>query len=106
VATVFVTSTPTISSVDPDTVISQMRKVSVDDFFAHGAKCEDGRLVHDMYLMRIKPEESKQRWDPTNISRPRPATMPFARWPRAAAPIWRNRLSATSFCRTDRIENG
>jgi branched-chain amino acid transport system substrate-binding protein len=52
-------------SVDPETVIAQMRKVPVDDFFAHGGKVrEDGRMVHDMYLMRIKkPEESKQKWD-------------------------------------------
>jgi branched-chain amino acid transport system substrate-binding protein len=53
------------NSVDPETVIAQMRKVPVDDFFAHGGKVrEDGRMVHDMYLMRIKkPEESKQKWD-------------------------------------------
>ena len=52
-------------SVDPETVIAQMRKTPVDDFFAHGGKVrEDGRMVHDMYLMRIKkPEESKQKWD-------------------------------------------
>ena len=53
------------NSVDPETVIAQMRKVPVDDFFAHGGKVrEDGRMVHDIYLMRIKkPEESKQKWD-------------------------------------------
>jgi branched-chain amino acid transport system substrate-binding protein len=53
------------NSVDPGTVIAQMRKVPVDDFFAHGGKVrEDGRMVHDVYLMRIKkPEESKQKWD-------------------------------------------
>ena len=52
-------------SVDPETVIAQMRKTPVDDFFAHGGKVrEDGRVVHDMYLMRIKkPEEPKQKWD-------------------------------------------
>ncbi len=53
------------NSVDPETVIAQMRKMPVHDFFAHGGKVrEDGRMVHDMYLMRIKkPEESKQKWD-------------------------------------------
>jgi branched-chain amino acid transport system substrate-binding protein len=53
------------NSVDPETVIAQMRKTPVDDFFAHGGKVrEDGRMVHDMYMMRIKkPEESKQKWD-------------------------------------------
>jgi len=53
------------NSVDPEIVIAQMRKTPVDDFFAQGGKVrEDGRMVHDMYLMRIKkPEESKQKWD-------------------------------------------
>jgi branched-chain amino acid transport system substrate-binding protein len=53
------------NSVDPETVIAQMRKTPVNDFFAQGGKVrEDGRMVHDMYLMRIKkPEESKQKWD-------------------------------------------
>jgi branched-chain amino acid transport system substrate-binding protein len=53
------------NSTDPETVIAQMRKMPVDDFFAQGGKVrEDGRMVHDMYLMRIKkPEESKGKWD-------------------------------------------
>ena len=54
------------NSVDSETVIAQMRKTPVNDFFAQGGVVrEDGRMVHDMYLMRIKkPEESKQKWDP------------------------------------------
>jgi branched-chain amino acid transport system substrate-binding protein len=53
------------NSVDPETVIAQMRKTPVNDFFAQGGEVRaDGRMVHDMYLMRIKkPEESKQKWD-------------------------------------------
>ena len=53
------------NSVDPETVIAQMRKTPVNDFFAQNGKVrEDGRMVHDMYLMRIKkPEESKSKWD-------------------------------------------
>ncbi|MDB5655059.1 MAG: transporter permease [Tardiphaga sp.] len=53
------------NSVDPEIVIAQMRKMPVEDFFSQGGKVrEDGRMVHDMYLMRIKkPEESKQKWD-------------------------------------------
>jgi branched-chain amino acid transport system substrate-binding protein len=52
-------------SVDSETVIAEMRKTPVNDFFAENGKVrEDGRMVHDMYLMRIKkPEESKQKWD-------------------------------------------
>jgi branched-chain amino acid transport system substrate-binding protein len=53
------------NSVDAETVITQMRKTPVNDFFAQGGEVrEDGRMVHDMYLMRIKkPEESKSKWD-------------------------------------------
>ncbi len=53
------------NSVDAETVIAQMRKTPVNDFFAQGGEVrEDGRMVHDMYLMRIKkPEESKSKWD-------------------------------------------
>jgi branched-chain amino acid transport system substrate-binding protein len=53
------------NSVDPETLIAQMRKTPVDDFFAPGGKVRgDGRMVHEKYLMRItKPEESKQKWD-------------------------------------------
>jgi len=53
------------NSTDTATVIDWMREHPVDDFFAHGGKVrEDGRMVHDMYLMRIKkPEESKSKWD-------------------------------------------
>ena len=48
-----------------------MRKVPVDDFFAHGGKVrEDGSMAHDMYLMRIKkPEESKAEMGSLRISR-------------------------------------
>ena len=53
------------NSTDTATVLAWMREHPVDDFFAHGGKIrEDGRMVHDMYLMRIKkPEESKSKWD-------------------------------------------
>jgi len=52
-------------SADAEMVIAEMRKTPVEDFFAQGGKVrEDGRMVHDMYLMRIKkPEESKGKWD-------------------------------------------
>jgi branched-chain amino acid transport system substrate-binding protein len=53
------------NSTDTATVLGWMRANPVDDFFAHGGKIRaDGRMVHDMYLMRIKkPEESKSTWD-------------------------------------------
>ena len=46
-------------------VVAKMRALPIDDFFAHNAKLrQDGRMVHDMYLMQVKtPAESKGAWD-------------------------------------------
>ena len=46
-------------------VVAKMRALPIDDFFAHNGKLrEDGRMVHDMYLMQVKtPAESKSEWD-------------------------------------------
>jgi branched-chain amino acid transport system substrate-binding protein len=46
-------------------VVRKMKDTPVDDFFARGGKIrEDGRMVHDMYLVQVKtPQESKYPWD-------------------------------------------
>jgi branched-chain amino acid transport system substrate-binding protein len=46
-----------------------MKATPVNDFFAHGGKIrEDGRMVHDMYLVQLKsPAESKSDWDIYNV---------------------------------------
>lgn len=50
---------------DADAVMAKMRDLPIDDFFAKGGRIrEDGRMVHDMYLMEVKtPTESKGPWD-------------------------------------------
>src|SRR5262245_14791517 len=50
---------------DAKVVAVKMRQLRVDDFFAKGGELRaDGRLVHDMYLVQVKPpEESRQPWD-------------------------------------------
>jgi branched-chain amino acid transport system substrate-binding protein len=47
------------------TVIAKMKATPVNDFFAHNGHIrEDGRMVHDMYLVQVKtPAESKGEWD-------------------------------------------
>ena len=52
-------------TVDAKPVMAKMREMPVNDFFATGGKLrEDGRMVHDMYLMRFKmPAESLGKWD-------------------------------------------
>jgi branched-chain amino acid transport system substrate-binding protein len=50
---------------DADAVMKKMREMPINDFFAKGGKIrEDGRMVHDMYLVQVKkPSESKKPWD-------------------------------------------
>ena len=46
-------------------VMAKMRELPVNDMFTKGGVLrEDGRMVHDMYLMQVKePGESKGEWD-------------------------------------------
>ena len=50
---------------DADKVLAQLRKSKVNDIFAKGGYIrDDGRMVHDMYLMQVKtPAESTEPWD-------------------------------------------
>lgn len=50
---------------DADTVMKWMKSNKINDFFAQGGYVrEDGRMIHDMYLMQVKtPAESKAPWD-------------------------------------------
>jgi branched-chain amino acid transport system substrate-binding protein len=50
---------------DADKVLAQMKKTKVNDIFAKGGFIrDDGRMVHDMYLMQVKsPKESTEPWD-------------------------------------------
>ena len=44
------------------------------DFFAKGRVREDGRMMHDMYLVEVKtPSESKAKWDYYKVLRRIPA---------------------------------
>jgi branched-chain amino acid transport system substrate-binding protein len=47
------------------TVIAQMKTMPINDFFAkNGYIREDGRMIHDMYLVQVKSQaESKSEWD-------------------------------------------
>jgi branched-chain amino acid transport system substrate-binding protein len=58
-----------VNSDDADKVLAQMRKTKINDVFAKGGTIrEDGRMVHDMYLMQVKtPEQSTEPWDYYNV---------------------------------------
>ena len=52
-------------TIETGPVMAKMRELPVEDFFAgHGVLRPDGRMVHDMYVMRVKaPAESSGEWD-------------------------------------------
>jgi branched-chain amino acid transport system substrate-binding protein len=60
-------------------VMAKMRELPVNDFFAKNGKLrEDGRMVHDMYLVQVKaPEESKYPWDYFKILKTIPGEQAF-----------------------------
>jgi branched-chain amino acid transport system substrate-binding protein len=50
---------------DPAKVMAKMRELPIEDAFVHGGRLrEDGRVIRDMYLARVKkPSESREPWD-------------------------------------------
>jgi branched-chain amino acid transport system substrate-binding protein len=64
-----------VNSDDTQKVMAQMKKTKINDFFAkNGYIRDDGRMVHDFYLMQVKkPEESKYPWDYYNVRQVIPA---------------------------------
>jgi branched-chain amino acid transport system substrate-binding protein len=54
---------------DADKVLAHMKKTKINDIFAKGGFIrEDGRMVHDMYLMQVKaPDKSNEPWDYYNV---------------------------------------
>ena len=61
------------------TVRAEMAKHKVNDMFAKGGYIrEDGRMVHDMYLAKVKtPAQSKNEWDLYEIIRTIPGDEAF-----------------------------
>ena len=64
---------------DADTVMKWLRANKHSDMFGKNMVLrEDGRLVHDMYLLQVKkPEESKAPWDYYNVRATIPAAEAF-----------------------------
>ena len=58
-----------INSDDGDKVLAQMKSTKINDIFAKGGYIrDDGRMVHDMYLMQVKsPDKSTEPWDYYNV---------------------------------------
>ncbi len=65
----FLAAVKATGSDDTDKVLAQMKKTKVNDIFTKGGFIrEDGRMVHDMYLMQVKtPDKSVEPWDYYNV---------------------------------------
>ena len=64
-ALTYLNAVKAIGTDDADKVMAQLKKTKINDIFAKGGYVrEDGRMVHDMYLMQVKtPAESTEPWD-------------------------------------------
>jgi branched-chain amino acid transport system substrate-binding protein len=64
---------------DTQKVMAQMKRTPINDFFAKNGRIrDDGRMVHDMYLLQVKkPAESKSPWDYYHVRAVIPAAEAF-----------------------------
>ena len=74
---------------DADTVMKWMKSNKINDFFAtNGYVREDGRMVHDMFLMQVKtPAESKAPWDYYKIIETLPGDKVYASLAESTCPL-------------------
>jgi len=70
-------------------VMAKMRELPVNDAFAkHGVLREDGRMVHDMYLVQAKkPNESSNSWDLVRLVQTIPGGQAFRPLNESACPL-------------------
>ena len=74
---------------ETDAVLAKMRELPIDDFFAqNGYIREDQRMVHDMFLFRVKtPGESTGEWDLYELLRVIPGDEAFRPIAESACPL-------------------
>ena len=74
---------------DTAAVAAKMRALPVHDFYADDAKLRaDGRLVHDMYLVKVKkPAESRGPWDYEEVLQTVPGDRAFRPITEAGCPL-------------------
>src|SRR5574343_92390 len=74
---------------DTSKVMAMMKKTPINDFFAkNGQIRDDGRMVHDMYLIQVKkPAESKYPWDYYTIKATIPAAEAFQPLSQSRCPL-------------------
>ncbi len=77
-------------STDADKVMAQLKSMKIDDFYAKGVIREDGRMVHDMYLVQVKsPAESTQPWDYYKVVTKMPGDQVFTTKAESKCALWK-----------------
>ncbi|ULZ20489.1 ABC transporter substrate-binding protein [Bordetella pertussis] len=74
---------------DGDATMKWMKSNKINDFFAQGGYVrEDGRMIHDMYLMKVKSkEESKGPWDYYNVVATLPGDEVYTKLSESTCPL-------------------
>jgi branched-chain amino acid transport system substrate-binding protein len=69
----------TVKTDDAAAVMKQLKSTPINDMFARNGRIrEDGRMVHDMYLVQVKgPGEVNQKWNYYNVKETIPADEAF-----------------------------
>jgi branched-chain amino acid transport system substrate-binding protein len=90
-AMTYLNAVKAINTDDAQKVISQMKSMKIDDMFAQGGTIrEDGRMVHDMYLLQVKaPSESKYPWDYFKVVETIPGEKAFTTKAESKCTIWK-----------------
>ncbi|VVE30861.1 ABC transporter permease [Pandoraea pneumonica] len=83
-------------SVDAKVVAQKMRELPIRDPIMHNASIRpDGRVIHDMYLFRVKsPAESKGPWDYYTTVATVPATEAFQPLSKSTCPLVKTTAAA------------
>jgi branched-chain amino acid transport system substrate-binding protein len=74
---------------DPAAVTQHLRSSTINDpIIRNGKLREDGRLVHDMYLLQVKkPSESKKPWDYYTVKQTIPGDQAFRPLAQSECPL-------------------
>ena len=89
--TTYLKAVTAAKTVDADKVMAELRKTPINDFYAKGGVIRpDGRMVHDMYLVKVKsPAESKQPWDYFKIAKTLPGNQVFTAKADSKCALWK-----------------
>jgi branched-chain amino acid transport system substrate-binding protein len=89
--TVYLNAVKAAGTDDSDKVMAQLKKTKINDMFAKGGEIrQDGRMVHDMYLMEVKKQsESKYPWDYFKVVQTIPGAQAYSTKAETKCALWK-----------------